>query len=87
MAGRVSARGSCFLIETRVATTTLKWRPVERARSTGEVSAPRFDAFPVLDRACEPPSEIDPTHFISVKTAHTSEVVVTATLKTMDLPA
>jgi uncharacterized protein len=70
----------CF-IETRAPAATLKRRLAARAHSTGEISDARLDDFPALDRAYEPPVELDRHHFITVKTARTSEAVVAAALK------
>jgi hypothetical protein len=37
----------------------------------------------MLDRAYEPPTELEPQHFFAVKTARTSEAVIVATLQTL----
>lgn len=74
----------CF-IETRATTTTLKRRLAGRAHSTTEISDARLDDFPVLDRTYEPPAELNPHHFFSVKTARTAEAVIVAALRTLAL--
>ena len=53
----------------------------ERACLPGEISDARLDDFPMLDRAYEPPTELEPQHFFAVKTARTSEAVIVATLQ------
>lgn len=72
----------CF-VETRAATATIKSRLKKRERSSGEISDARLGDFPALDRAYEPPTELEPRHFLAVKTARTSEAVVFATLKSL----
>ena len=72
----------CF-VETRAATATIRSRLKERACLPGEISDARLDDFPMLDRAYEPPTELEPQHFFAVKTARTSEAVIVATLQTL----
>lgn len=70
----------CFL-ESRARPETIKRRLAARSRSTGEISDARLEDYAMLDRAYEPPSEVGPGHLIGVRTARTSEAVVTAALK------
>jgi hypothetical protein len=72
---------ACCFVEVKAATATLKKRLVARAQSMGEISDARLDDFPMLDRAYEPPIELDANTLVAVKTARTSEAVVIATLK------
>ena len=72
----------CF-VETRAATATIRSRLKERACLSGEISDARLDDFPMLDRAYEPPTELEPQHFFAVKTARTFEAVIVATLQAL----
>lgn len=72
----------CF-VETRATTSTIKQRLAERARTEVEISDARLEDFPMLDRGYQPPDELEPPHFLAVKTARTSEAVVVATLTTL----
>ena len=70
----------CF-VEVRAAAATIRKRLAARAHAAGEISDARLEDFALLDRAYEPPDELDARHFIAVKTARTSEAVVVTTLK------
>ena len=72
----------CF-VETRAAGSTLKRRLAARARSNAEVSDARLEDFPALDRVFESPVELKPGQYFAVRTARTSEAVVSAVLKTL----
>lgn len=72
----------CF-IEAQAAAPMVRKRLAKRAHSTGGISDARLEDLPALDRNYERPEELDPAHFISVKTAHLPETVVITTLQTL----
>lgn len=72
----------CF-VETCAAGSTLKRRLAARERSNAEVSDARLEDFPALDRVFESPAELKPGQYFAVRTARTSEAVVSAVLKTL----
>lgn len=76
---------ACCFIEARAATATLRRRLAARAHSTAEISDARLDDFPALDRAYQPPTELDPAHCFPVKTARPPEAVTLATLRALAL--
>jgi hypothetical protein len=74
-------RARCCFIEVQAPTTTIRKRLKARERSAEEVSDARLEDLPVLDFAYEPPTEMDASRLVTVKTARTTEAVVALTLK------
>ncbi len=70
----------CF-VEVRAGSATIRKRLAARVQSANEISDARLEDLAILDRAYEPPDELNARDFIPVKTARTAEAVVTATLR------
>jgi hypothetical protein len=61
----------------------LKRRLAARDHAVGEISDARLEDFFMLDRAYEPPVELDHEHLIAIRSARSADAVVVATLKTL----
>lgn len=72
----------CF-VETQASTPAMKLRLRARLYSPDEISDARLEDFPVLNRAYQVPTELDPLHLVKIKTSGKDLSSVTAAVKAL----